>query len=116
MKRNILGLGALLAAVVLSSFSAKFNTIIYLDYNSGAQQTPSNYTTKFTEPARPEPDAILDWFSIESVNGSLDAGEFAAAFAALDTNSDNSLDDQAEGTVTFTYNSTTGLHAELEKK
>ena len=116
MKKNLLALAAFVFAVVLSSYTVRVNTIFYEDYISGAHNVKTNYSESQTMPTRPVGTLLLDWFSIESVDGVVDVAEFAAAFAALDSDSDNSLNDEDEKIVSFTYMGTPGLKAELEKR
>jgi len=118
MKRNLLAFAAVVTAVVLSSFTVRVNTIFYEDYISGAHDVKTNYTQSTTMPVpnRPVGTLLLDWFSIESTDATIDVAEFNAAFDALDSDLDNTLNDESEKIVTFTYNSVPGLKAELEKK
>lgn len=119
MKRNLLGLAAVVLAIAVSSFTAKWNTTFYMVYNSGSQNVMSNYQTPTTTSQDAVlGDDILAWISIQSVDTQIDNAEFLAAFGALDesTTQPNNLNDEAEKDRTFTYNSTSGLHAVLEKK
>lgn len=119
MKRNLLGVAAVVLAIAVSSFTTKLNTTYYMVYNSGSQNVMSNY-------AAPTPDAqdavlgtdILAWISIESVDSQIDNAEFLAAFTALDESSiqPNNLNDESEKDRTFTYSGTSSLHTVLEKK
>ena len=119
MKRNVLGLAALVLAIAVSSFTVNKNSIIYAVYqDAGAQNDMGNYDIETASPGVMNGTAVLGWFSVESVDASLDVNEFDAAFESSDetSTSSNSLNDESEKTRTFTYSSVSGLQAQLEKK
>lgn len=119
MKRNLLGLAAVVLAIAVSSFTTKWNTVFYYVYSTGSHSSAASYQTPTqTAQSQQTGDAVLAWISLESVNSQIDANEFSAAFEALDIEEDatNSLNDDFEGSQTFTFNGTSNLEARLEKK
>ncbi len=119
MKKNFFAFAAAIIAVVLSSFTVRFNTTFYEDYDgSGAHDDKANYVEGQTPLSRPGGTASLDWISIESADASIAVAEFNKAFDALDTDLDNSLNDETEGIKTFKYPLPTSpsFNAELEKQ
>ncbi|MCS3795953.1 hypothetical protein [Niastella sp. OAS944] len=119
MKRNLLSITALVLAIVASSFTAKWTSLFYMVFNSGAQNSISNYAAPTTDVQ----DSVLGsdvlcWIAIESVDSQIDNAEFLAAFSALDEGftQPNNLNDESEKIKTFSYNGISGLHVFLEKK
>jgi hypothetical protein len=86
MKRNLLGLFAVVLAIAISSFTVKRIVTIYLVYKPGAsvQKQLSNYTQTLTLPGTVPGGAALNWFSIDDNNGSITSIEFNTRFDALD--------------------------------
>ncbi len=118
MKKNFLGFTAVVIAALLSSFSVRFNTVVYFDFISGPHSASSSYTVSLTPPPRSSGTSTLDWISIESADAMIVVAEFNKAFDALDTDLDNSLDDETEGVKTFKYPLPTSpsYNTELEKQ
>jgi hypothetical protein len=114
MKRNLLGLLAVVLAVAVSSFTVKKTTNVYFVYNSGTQTDRTHYTEQSSASAVDGSD-VLAWFRIADDNGTVSNDEFNDAFESLDTVNDSSdtLNDDIEKTITsdvFSY------QVQLEKK
>jgi len=103
MKKCFIQVIAIVIAVSMSSFSAK-TVNVYLIYNSGPHYSRNSYLDTWGNPGTYSGDTYLAWIGIADDNGFVNIFEFNAAFDALDTNSDNSLDDESEvwwGTYTL---------------
>ena len=102
MKRNLLGLLAVVLAVGVSSFTVKRSVNVYFVYNSGTQSARTSYTETQTSQNAISGTDILAWERILDDNGTVTDTEFSNLFEALDTvnDSSNTLDDDIEKTVT----------------
>ena len=120
MKRNLLGLAAVVIAIGLSSFSAKFGTITYLVYNGGSnpQNDIDSYSPQPGEPAAQSGTTSLYWISVEDINGvsNIQDSEFDAAFAVLDSNHNSNLNDESEVTTSYTITGVGTGQTRLEKQ
>lgn len=98
MKRNLLGLFAVVLAIAVSSFTVKKATNVYFVHITalGNQQDRDSYTETLTAQTFEFGGTVLDWFRITDADGNVSNAEFDAAFDALDTDNDNTLNDQAE--------------------
>lgn len=76
-------------------------TVVYLIYNSGAQNLISSYTQSDTGHNCPPPATRLCHIMVTDPDGSgiISQAEFTSVFNALDTDSDNSLDDQTASAI-----------------
>lgn len=102
MKKYLLGIFAVVLAIGFSAFTAseapKANekqTIVYLIYGSGEQQSISNYTQTTVAPACAGTGNLCA-IRFSDANGVVTPAEFNPVFNALDTNDDLSLDDETE--------------------
>jgi|ERR1044072_1634561 uncharacterized protein YxeA len=102
MKRNLLGLLAVVLAVSVSSFTVKKAQNVYFIYTSGAQDNRSNYTETQTSQSTVAGTDILAWIRILDDNGTVTSTEFGNLFEALDVTNDssNTLNDDDEKTIT----------------
>lgn len=102
MKKNLLGIFALVLTIAVSSFTVKKVTNRYLVYKgTGLENAIGNYNSPTTtEPADISGGAtILNWFRVVDVNDNgIDATEFNTAFEQYDVVNDaaNSLDDETD--------------------
>lgn len=113
MKRNLLGLFAVVLAVAVSSFTVKKTTAVYFQYSgSGAHDDRSSYSEGTAVLAPVTGTSVLAWIKVDDNNGIVTDPEFDALYSALDrSNPENgSLNDavDTEGTVGTIY--------QLEKK
>lgn len=86
MKRNLLGLFAVVLAIAVSSFTVKRVVTSYLVYKAGAsvQKQLSNYNKVLTLPATVPGGSALNWFSITENDGNITSIEFNTRFDQLD--------------------------------
>jgi hypothetical protein len=96
-----------LLATLLIVFANKLNSaipkqkddcFIFLIYISGNQGSLSNYNQQPSQPSSTPGNITLAWICIVDLNcdGTIDTIEFGAAFITYDTDSDGSLNDEAE--------------------
>lgn len=71
---------------------------VYYIYLSGDQNDCTNYFVAAAQPGPCPGNNRLCWFRVCDVNddGIIDCTDFAVTFATLDSDSDSSLDDEAE--------------------
>lgn len=88
MKRNLLGLFAVVLAIAVSSFTARVDTTYYLIYDgTGTQKDITNYVTPYETDV---PDHItgtgkLNWFKVVDVSSNgISTTEFNNAFDSYD--------------------------------
>lgn len=122
MKLNRLTFVALIVTVAFSSFTARKGTLYYFQSNGGTNHTAaSSYDPPTATPIGTIGGANnqLAWIAIEDLDFSsaIDAAEFSAAYDALDQTpgGNTTLNDDTEGTRSFTVSSVTG-NAILELK
>lgn len=100
MKKNLLGLLALVLAIGVSSFTVKRAINYYLVYDgTNVQTSMSSYAAPTTvQPAHAFTGvAILNWFRVVDVDSDgVEASEFAIDFEAFDVQNDasNTLNDE----------------------
>lgn len=103
MKRNLLAFGALIFAIALSSFTAKFNIVRYYVFNDSATQKEiNNYQVQTSASTISGDNDVLAWIKVDEADGSISSDDFYAAFELLDETSttSNSLNDEDEKTIT----------------
>jgi hypothetical protein len=121
MKRNFLGLLALVLAIGVSSFTAKFAPLYYLVYSgAGAHNSMASYAAPTTiAPAPNAGTAQLYFVAVEDINGvaNIQTAEFNAGFAKIDVATvDNNLNNEIERTTTYTLPGFPAAQVRLEKK
>lgn len=100
MKKNVLALSAVVAAIAFSSFtSAKFATVYFI-YQGGTERDQSHYTV-LTSASPVDGDVTLAWFKGTAANpNSVTSTEFINSFEAIDGDfggmDDNLLSDESE--------------------
>ncbi len=107
MKTNYLPAMAVLMALFLCAFNYKPNTeirkdkqtVVYLIYNSGAQNAIGSYTQSTVSPTCIPPRTRLCALRISDNNGVITQAELNPIFNSLDTDSDGTLDDQSESAL-----------------
>lgn len=104
MKRNLLGLAAVLLTIAVSSFTTRVDYFYFIYSGSGAEKNINNYADQSAQPSHSY-NALspqkLNWFRIEDVDvsGDIDVSEFNSAFEAydqVDTGSDLLRDEAAD--------------------
>lgn len=108
MKKYISSIVAIAIAIILCSFTilknnSKPSDVKYAVYTttpsgSNPETIPSNYAVQSTVPIACPNSSSLCWIQFEDTNsnGNLDQSELDAVFTALDSNNNNTLDDEAE--------------------
>lgn len=100
MKRNLLGLAAIVLAIAVSSFTVKKTVISYLKFKTGVsvEKNLNNYTKFTSQPAVDPGTTTINWFKIEEDDGIITTDEFNAGFEVYDVTNTNSnqLSDEAE--------------------
>ncbi len=97
MKKNLLGLFAVVAAIAFSAFTPKFATVYLVYDGTGPENDFANYSQQSTSPGTDLTNSTIWWFSVSDVNGIVTQSEFINTyFPAKDTDHDNLLSDQAE--------------------
>jgi hypothetical protein len=86
MKRNLLGLFAVVLAIAVSSFTVKRVVTSYLVFKASAtiQKQLSSYDKVAIQPATVPGGTVLNWFSITEDNGTITPAEFNTRFDQLD--------------------------------
>jgi len=94
MKKNLLALGAVIFALVLSSFTVKTSTTYYLVYNGGAiEKSMSSFNTPTTIQPSHVNNGVgkLNWFRvIDQDNDGVEQTEFDTDFDSYDFTSPGS--------------------------
>jgi hypothetical protein len=102
MKRNLLGLFAIVMAVVFSSFTARNMDTVYFIYDGvGVEKDLDSYTLQPNSPGQLPGTDILAWFRGEV--GDIDAPtepEFEDAFELIDGNKNGTDNDQLSDETT----------------
>ena len=101
MKKNLLGLAAIVLAIAVSSFTSKKLQDVYLVYNSGTQSDITNYSQTSTTQIAIDGTDVLAWLKVSDDNGIVTPTEFTPKFNAFDTNSNGTLNDQVENHSTI---------------
>jgi hypothetical protein len=103
MKRNLLGLFAVVLAIAISSFTVSKRANYYVVYKGApfAQDQIGSYNTPtLSQPATASGTTVLNWFRIPDTNldGIISQSELGTEFEVLDVVNDlaNTLDDDAE--------------------
>lgn len=100
MKRNLLGLFAVVLAIAVSSFTVKRVVTSYLVFKPSAtiQKQLSSYDKVAIQPTTVPGGTALNWFSITEDNGTITIPEFNTRFDQLDQTDPSSDDllDEAE--------------------
>lgn len=124
MKRNYVGLVAVVVTVIFSSFTTNFGVMYYflskgtaLDHSQVANYDPPTTTPLSTVGGA---NTFLAWIAIEDVDNSsaIDATEFSLAYDALDQTSggNTTLNDDSQGSRPFTVPGVGSGIATMEKK
>lgn len=105
MKRNLIALVAVVAAITLSSFTTQRFTSYFLVYSGSNSQTAvGSYSSIIQGPTAPAHlgtgtgAQILNWLRAEDSNGTLSIqnDELATAFATYNTGGNSTLNDEVD--------------------
>ncbi|SIO03177.1 hypothetical protein [Chitinophaga niabensis] len=102
MKKNILALVAVVAAVTLSSFTTQRAVSYFLVYDVVGlddQAEVASYTSQeLVQPAFEDGTGVLNWIRVEdtSLSNAIEDNELATALSAYDTGTAGTLDDQID--------------------
>lgn len=101
MKRNLLGLFAVVLAIAVSSFTVSRVQYFYLVYDGTGSQTSTGNYLSLTNQVEPNDISggatILNWFRVtDSNNNGIDGSEFIDSFEFYDVvnDDDNTLNDE----------------------
>ena len=103
MKKNVLGLSALVLAIAFSAFTVQRFDNKYAVYSSSPSGTdpqtiPSNYTVQTSNPGTISGTTRLAWirFADNDLGSDLDQSELNSFFTTYDSNTNLTLDDESE--------------------
>lgn len=114
MRKNWIATITVAAMILLTSFTTKKDCVdVYLVYTSGSQCDRSSYTETTTAQPTQNGTTVLVWIRVCVPNGTITSAIFDCVIEGLDTDSDCSLDDETEKTITVTC--TFEIEVQLEK-
>jgi hypothetical protein len=100
MKRNVLGLLAVVFAIAVSSFTVNKATNLYFKYNGGLDQFAiGSYDSPELSLDRADGSGVVNWVMIiDQDDDGITSSEFTDAVTPLDGNTNGTLNDQSDAT------------------